>query len=968
MKKAFFKILAVLAAVAMMLPVCALCGYSASTMAFNIYADPVTSGTSGRYDTFTIDFRSGMTPNYTYWALANFSLYFSPESRSMYPNITGGGAYAGLQNRSPSQGRAGIMSFWEMKYDDQAGDEVIMTATRVFPSGEGTFTGEGNGTNIIARYPWENNKWYRMVLHSWEDAETGTTFVGQWFQDVESGKWTLFSYFDTHLVNSALQGGMGLFQENYVGSTYDQVREFNTKNIYVQDYVDKAWKSLDTVNISYGDGGNPNKAGRHEFGATEEYFWGRSGGIVGDQASYDAASTKSARFTVKQPDKPTFGMPSLTGLEFTADEDGKVTVNWTCSETATPQLSYDLKVFGTDGTVLFQKSETRPHVTSCVLEGLNTDAYKCVLTVTDIFGEQTTLENETEAYTKLVNRADAFDRMDLDRNGKWGIGDVTLLLNVLSGADVSEGVDPDVDYNDVCSISDVSYMLNAFSEGCLHVSQILPAKEATYTEPGLTEGKCCSVCGEVFKAQTEIPIYKHIWGDWKVSKQATTTKEGEMERICTACGQKEIEKFSKAIGLTLSALYGKIENYGTPKKTLFIAGGVDKEIIGKLYSGKYSLKNVVVTDETTGKVYSFPEYFFDAFGSNKGTEADSGNALLRLAFCDYGMVPAVDHAYTVSLDIMEGEFKLYEGRSAVGAFSNSTNGDFCSNGAIVPQIAPHTYAETDESGTHEWKGRLIKPTSCAEEGTMEYTCAHCGKVKTEAIPLIPHKEEYIPAEYPSCTEPGLSEGKKCSVCGKILEEQKEVPAGHHWDVWKVVKQATVAAEGRIERACIICGQIQSQTTAKLPNEGYTFENGVLTVYKDFVCDYNDAASIDGYPWASLRSKITKVVIADGVTGIGHHAFTRCSNLAEVVTGKTCSSIGMDAFSYNAKLKYITFGCPITEFGQGVVYSSTAIQKVTLTNQTLARFKEVSQVNAYNWKEKGGVATGFDKSEFVVVSD
>ncbi len=400
MKKALLKAIILLTAASVMLSSLALVGYA--DMAFNIYANPVTSGTSGIYDTFTIDFRSGMTPDYTYWALANFGLYFSRDTLKKYDSLSGGGAYAGLQQRSPTQGRAGIMSFWEMTYRER-NEKITFTATRVYPSGQSTFGGEGEGTNIIEKYDWENDKWYRMVLHSWTDAETGTTFVGQWFQDIESGKWTLFSYFDTHLINSAIKGGMGLFQENYVGTTWDQTREFNTKNIYVLDHEDQQWKSLSTVEISYGDGGAANKKGAHEFGATEEYFWGKSGGAVDDQASYDAASTQKETFTINQPDAPTFGDPSVSQITISAGAASDHSVNWSCLDTGTPQLSYDLEVFGVDGTSLFKKVATRPHVVSCDLEGVTTDAFKCVLTVTDIFGKQTTVETETKAYTEASN-------------------------------------------------------------------------------------------------------------------------------------------------------------------------------------------------------------------------------------------------------------------------------------------------------------------------------------------------------------------------------------------------------------------------------------------------------------------------------------------------------------------------------------------------------------------------------------
>lgn len=59
-----------------------------------------------------------------------------------------------------------------------------------------------------------------------------------------------------------------------------------------------------------------------------------------------------------------------------------------------------------------------------------------------------------------------------------------------------------------------------------HVEEILPAKEPTCTEPGLTEGKRCSVCGEELVKQEELPALGHEY------------KDG----VCTRCGEKDPTK------------------------------------------------------------------------------------------------------------------------------------------------------------------------------------------------------------------------------------------------------------------------------------------------------------------------------------------------------------------------------------------------------------------------------------------
>ena len=49
------------------------------------------------------------------------------------------------------------------------------------------------------------------------------------------------------------------------------------------------------------------------------------------------------------------------------------------------------------------------------------------------------------------------------------------------------------------------------------------------------------------------------------------------------------------------------------------------------------------------------------------------------------------------------------------------------------------------------------------------------------------------------------------------------------------------------------------------------------------------------PWESWASKIKSVVIEDGVTRIGSHAFMRCSSLTDVNIPNSVTSIGSSAF-------------------------------------------------------------------------
>ncbi len=68
-----------------------------------------------------------------------------------------------------------------------------------------------------------------------------------------------------------------------------------------------------------------------------------------------------------------------------------------------------------------------------------------------------------------------------------------------------------------------------------HTEEIIPKKEPSCTDKGLTEGKRCTACGEVTEEQTQIPVIPHSFGEWYTEKAPTCTEDGKKRRECT-CG------------------------------------------------------------------------------------------------------------------------------------------------------------------------------------------------------------------------------------------------------------------------------------------------------------------------------------------------------------------------------------------------------------------------------------------------
>ena len=72
--------------------------------------------------------------------------------------------------------------------------------------------------------------------------------------------------------------------------------------------------------------------------------------------------------------------------------------------------------------------------------------------------------------------------------------------------------------------------------------------------------------------------------------------------------------------------------------------------------------------------------------------------------------------------------------------------------------------------------------TCTEDGTKTGTCV-CGKKDTVADEdsALGHSEETVAGKAATCTENGLSDGKKCSVCGITTLAQSVLPAKGHED-------------------------------------------------------------------------------------------------------------------------------------------------------------------------------------------
>ena len=117
--------------------------------------------------------------------------------------------------------------------------------------------------------------------------------------------------------------------------------------------------------------------------------------------------------------------------------------------------------------------------------------------------------------------------------------------------------------------------------------------------------------------------------------------------------------------------------------------------------------------------------------------------------------------------------------------------------------------EKIEALGHAWgDGEVTTSATCTAEGVKTFTCTRCETTKTEVVPTLAHTPVVVAGKEATCTETGLTEGKKCSVCGTVLVEQKEIAALGHNPEKIEGKAATCTEKGLTDgEKCSRCGAI-----------------------------------------------------------------------------------------------------------------------------------------------------------------
>ncbi len=336
-----------------------------------------------------------------------------------------------------------------------------------------------------------------------------------------------------------------------------------------------------------------------------------------------------------------------------------------------------------------------------------------------------------------------------------------------------------------------------------HVGLVNKAIAATCTESGLTEGRYCEVCKEVFAKQETIPALGH--------KEVT---DAAVAATCTASGLTEGKHCSVCNAILVKQEITTVLDH-TEATDAAIAATCTKT---GLTEGKHCsvCKEVLVAQEA-----------IPALGHTEVTDAAVAATCTKTGLTEGKHCSACETVLVKQEETPMIGHKLIE-REAVepGCVTvGHTTGTVCYEcGSVISG-----WNEIPALG-HDFRvDSTIEPT-CTKKGyTGTSKCSRCEAAASgKAIPALGHKEVTDAAVAATCTATGLTEGKHCSVCNEVFAKQEAIPALGHTEVTDAAVAATCTATGLTEgKHCSVCDTVLTAQET-VPMAAHEYKDGVCT--------------------------------------------------------------------------------------------------------------------------------------------
>ena len=400
-----------------------------------------------------------------------------------------------------------------------------------------------------------------------------------------------------------------------------------------------------------------------------------------------------------------------------------------------------------------------------------------------------------------------------------------------------------------------------------HTEAADPEVAPTCTKAGLTAGKHCSVCNEIFIAREAVPALGHTARDGEYKAPTCTVDGFTAGLICEVCNDVlEAKEKIPATGHSFSSI-------ATPSTCTERGYTTHTCHCGSSYVDSY----VDALGHTALTVDAIAPTCTEA-GFTMGRYCSACDTIL----IQQSVLPATGHTSVTDPAIAPS---CTEAGLTAGAHCSVCR-EILTPQATIPALG------------HDYSSALTSPT-CTERGYTIHTC-HCGSSYVDSyVDALGHTALTVDAIAPTCTEAGFTMGRYCSVCDTILIQQSVLPALGHTSVTDPAIAPTCTKAGLTVGAhCSACSEILTPQ-ATIPALGHDYSSELTSPtctekgYTTHTC-HCGSSYVDSYGDALGHTALTVEATAPTCTEAGLTAGAHCSVCSEILTPQaTIPALGHD---------------------------------------------------------------------------
>lgn len=385
-------------------------------------------------------------------------------------------------------------------------------------------------------------------------------------------------------------------------------------------------------------------------------------------------------------------------------------------------------------------------------------------------------------------------------------------------------------------------------------------------------------------------IAAHTFGEWKVTKEATETHEGERQRACSVCKYVEKETVAKLehthkFNPWIVTKEATESEEGEKERTCSVCKYVEKDIIPKLehthiFSEKWASDGEnhwhAATCEHKTEISDKAAHIFGEWTTiTNPTETSNGQKERTCSVCKYVesfIIPSLEHTHDFSEDWTNDE---------------TSHWHICNKGC----------SEVEGKTVHQWDDGTIWNEFCTKEGDKVYKCLTCDRERWEFVPPRGHAWTEI-WHYDE-----TNHWHNCCRCDEVNDK-----AAHQWIISEILKEETCTEAGNKKYKCSVCGMIKQEYPSALGHIWKKYEPYDAYGYTAFghkaKCERCDKLIEESHKWNVIKLEpickdgkntytcskcsVTKVEIIPAVHVYGKWTVTPATEDTEGKTERVCS--------------------------------------------------------------------------------